>query len=114
MSRDSKAVSAKTKAPLSSPATSAALGMEWPDGVFSLSHVAIPFSPDDPLYGANNNAGSTYQGLPLGHLQPRGETHLLTMSLGKFMRLRHNPFFAYLEKRVAEEIDKTLEQYYSE
>lgn len=28
-----------------------ALGLEWPAGVLSLSHVALPFPPDDPLYG---------------------------------------------------------------
>ena len=27
------------------------LGLAWPDGVYSLSHVALPFPPDDALYG---------------------------------------------------------------
>ena len=27
------------------------LNLAWPDGVISLSHVALPIPPDDPLYG---------------------------------------------------------------
>jgi hypothetical protein len=46
-----------------------------------------------------------YQGLPLGSLKPRGETRLLTASLGQLMRLRYNPFFAYVEQRINTEID---------
>jgi hypothetical protein len=38
----------------------------------------------------------------MGALQPRGETHLLIAPVGQLMRLRHNPFFAYVERRVIE------------
>ena len=31
--------------------TTAALSLSWPDEVYSLSHIALPFSPDDPLNG---------------------------------------------------------------
>ncbi len=27
------------------------LGLAWPDDVYSLAHIALPFAPDDPLYG---------------------------------------------------------------
>jgi hypothetical protein len=40
---------------------------------------------------------------------PRGETQYLTVPLSQFMRLRHNPFFSYIEKRVIEEIDNLLD-----
>ena len=36
---------------LGAPATERALDLAWPRNVFSLSHVALPFPPDDPLYG---------------------------------------------------------------
>ena len=26
-------------------------GLDWPGDFFSLSHVALPISPDDPIYG---------------------------------------------------------------
>ena len=45
---------------------------------------------------------------PLGALQPRGESHLLTAPLGQLMRLRHNPFFSYVERRVVDEIDNAM------
>jgi len=84
--------------------------MAWPRGVYSLAHVAIPFAPDDPVYGSSaNNRKNGYQGLPLGALQPRGETRLLTAPLSQLMRLRHNPFYAYVEQRVGGEIDSTLQ-----
>ena len=32
------------------------LPYRWPRGMLSLSHVALPFPPDDPLYGAQRPA----------------------------------------------------------
>jgi hypothetical protein len=52
--------------------------------------------------------GSDYQGLPLGALSPRGETRLLIAPVGQLMRLRHNPFFSYIEARVDKEISESL------
>ncbi len=98
----------KTKASGSSRIDSKPLAMSWPRGVYSLAHVAIPFAPDDPVYGAGAGPQGSYQGLPLGSLQPRGETHLLSAPLGQLMRLRHNPFFAYLEQRLEGEISEML------
>lgn len=43
---------AHRKAPLSNDASETEhLNLAWPTGVISLSHVALPFPPDDPLYG---------------------------------------------------------------
>ena len=105
---DSQQVAERTKAPRSSTIDSKPLQMAWPHGVYSLAHVAIPFAPDDPVYGTGDARQCTYHGLPLGALQPRGETHLLTASLSQLMRLRHNPFFAYVEQRLVVEMDKLL------
>jgi hypothetical protein len=77
------------------------LGLTWPESVYSLSHVALPFPPDDPLYGAIDDPDRTW-GLPLGSLEPRGERGLLRLSIESVMRLRYNPFYAYLEERTLE------------
>ena len=78
---------------------SMATGMKWPAGVFSLSHVALPFSPDDPVYGARppkRKESLIYLGKP----ELLGERGLLAISPANLMRLRHNPFFDYLWTRV--------------
>jgi alpha-beta hydrolase superfamily lysophospholipase len=102
---DSQHVAQRTKAPRSLDVETKALDMVWPSGVYSLAHVAIPFAPDDPVYGADKNPGSAYKGVPFGRMQPRGEIHYLTVPLSQLMRLRYNPFFTYVEKRVIAEID---------
>jgi alpha-beta hydrolase superfamily lysophospholipase len=105
---DSRSVAEQTKTPRSQSADVKDLNMTWPPGVFSLSHVAIPFSSDDPIYGSVENPNAPYQGLPFGRLQPRGETHYLTAPLSQLMRLRHNPFFPYVAQRVLTMIDQVL------
>ena len=102
---DSLEVARRTKAPRSPEVETAPLGMAWPPGIYSLSHVAIPFSSNDPVYGVEKDLGSAYKGVPIGNIQPRGETSYLTVPLSQLMRLRHNPFFAFIEKRVITEID---------
>lgn len=71
---------------------------QWPNGVYSLSHVALPFPPDDPLYGAVPDTSET--GLYLGKIELQGERGILQISPGQFIRLRHNPFYGYLTERV--------------
>ena len=106
---DSSSLAQRTKAPRSPDIEATALGMEWPPGVYSLAHVAIPFSPDDPIYGSGKAPSDVYKGVPIGSMQPRGETHYLTVPLSQLIRLRHNPFFDYVEKRVIAEIDEVTE-----
>jgi hypothetical protein len=76
------------------------LGLAWPRGVFSLSHVAIPFPAGDPLYGAGS--GDESPGVRLGDLAGRGERGVLRISPGDMLRIRWNPFYPYLEERVLE------------
>lgn len=102
---DSELAIRQTQAPHSRVLDSVPLSISWPSGVYSLAHVAIPFPPDDPVYGGKDNTNTKYRGLPLGRLQPRGETGLLTVSVGQLMRLRHNPFFSYMEDQLIHEID---------
>ncbi len=71
----------------------------WPDGVFSLSHVALPFPPDDPLYGLY--PVSVADGLPsFGAFAARGETGALAISPAEQLRLRSNPFFSVVRQRI--------------
>jgi hypothetical protein len=75
-------------------------GLAWPSNVFSLSHIAVPFPPDDPVYGATRPAHPAL--IFLGRPEVLGERGLLAVSPSVLMRLRHNPFFAYMEKRLEE------------
>jgi hypothetical protein len=74
------------------------LDLEWPRGIISLSHVALPFPPDDPLYGAIRPESRNE--LHLGQIAIRGERGLMVLSSDWLLRLRHNPFYEVLESRV--------------
>jgi alpha-beta hydrolase superfamily lysophospholipase len=78
---------------------SAILG-RWPPSVYSLAHIALPFSPQDPLYGGPLAAESP--GLHLGNAALRGERGVLRVSPGALLRMHWNPFFPHLEDRVVE------------
>jgi len=79
---------------------SLALNLSWPSYVYSLSHVALPFSSDDPIYGAQPQPGSDL--IFLGAVDLRGERGLLSVSPAMFARIRHNPFMPYVEQRITE------------
>ena len=97
---DSREIVAINRSAGSSAAVRETTGLVWPGAIFSLSHVALPFSPEDPLYGAKPPASSN--ALYLGQAELRGERGLLTVGAADLMRLRHNPFYAYQERRVLE------------
>ena len=78
-----------------------ALGLAWPPEMFSLTHVAIPFAPNDPFYGIDRSGGLAGL-LPLGRLSPRGERAVLTMGTERLMRLSSNPFFPFVAERIAQ------------
>jgi hypothetical protein len=73
--------------------------------MISLSHVALPFPPDDPLYG--RGPAQSEEIAFLGHLDVRGERNLLRFPADWLMRLRHNPFYDYQEARVLEWLGAT-------
>lgn len=77
------------------------LGLAFPAEVYSLSHVALPFPCDDPLYGLAPRADEDY-GIRLGTLILRGERGALVVSAEQFSRLTCNPFFEDLERRVGQ------------
>ncbi|WP_315974486.1 hypothetical protein [Microvirga sesbaniae] len=82
-----------------------ALGLTFPPGTFSLSHIALPFPVTDPLYGSQPDSRESF-GLHLGTLTPRGERGVLVVPLDVLVRISSNPFYPYLERRVAEGIDQ--------
>jgi alpha-beta hydrolase superfamily lysophospholipase len=74
-------------------------GLSWPPTLVSLGHVALPFPPDDPVYGFI--AGSGHAGIPgIGSWLLRGESGALTISLGALTRLRSNPFWSLIDADV--------------
>lgn len=101
---ESLQVIARRKAPLSSDASETEpLNLAWPTGVISLSHVALPFPPDDPLYGQRPPDNENV--LFLGQMALQGERGLLKIPYDWLLRLRHNPFYDFLEKQTLVWID---------
>ena len=95
----SRAVSAHYKPPFTENiAVVEPLWREWPKGVFSLSHVALPFPPNDPLYGRYPPESANR--IFLGQQALQGERGLLRIPPNFLLRLRYNPFYDYLERRV--------------
>ncbi len=74
------------------------LDLAWPPGVISLSHVALPIPPDDPLYGQRPPENDEI--LFLGQMAIQGERGLLKLPSDWLLRLRHNPFYDFLEQRI--------------
>ncbi len=58
--------------PARMPITTEPLGLSWPESIYSLSHVALPFPIDDPIYGGEGH-GRELGSVSLGRLSPRGE-----------------------------------------
>ncbi|MGI9270829.1 MAG: alpha/beta hydrolase [Woeseiaceae bacterium] len=77
------------------------LAQSWPGGVYSLSHVAVPFAPTDAWYGVVDDNG-TPRNNTFSSVAPRGDQAILAIPLSRLMRLRYNPFFDYVESRTVE------------
>jgi hypothetical protein len=97
----SENISARSRPPHQSIFKEQILGMEWPEEFYSLSHVALPFPPDDEIYGfsADTNPGRLVQ---IGSVQMVGELGALTFPSNLYTRARSNPFFGYIKQRVLE------------
>ena len=79
------------------------LGLSYPLGVFSLSHVALPFPLSDSLYGMFPDPLEEY-GVSLGAVAPRGERGTLIVSLDSLIRMSSTPFFPYMLERIEQGI----------
>ena len=97
-SPDSEAIVAVRRASGETALTQVETGLRWPLEVFALSHVALPFPPDDPIYGAHPPRTPT--AIYLGRPDLLGERGLLAVPAADLLRLRFNPFYSYLEQRT--------------
>lgn len=79
------------------------LNLAWPQDMFSLSHIAVPFPLSDDLYGTQPGEKNRY-GISLGTLSLRGETSSLTVGPETFMRATSNPFFSEMMARIDAQI----------
>jgi hypothetical protein len=80
--------------------------LEWPGELVSLSHIAVPFPPEDPIYGSTD--GTVDSGLPLGTLSMRAEPSALMLSTALFVRSRYNPFYSFMEDRIVSWLQRVI------
>ncbi|CAA0125506.1 Thermostable monoacylglycerol lipase [Halioglobus japonicus] len=98
-SANSRDVTAYTKLPYAAGHShTESLEQAWPASVFSLSHVALPFPPNDSLYGKQQPSGDRQ--IFLGQQAMQGERGVLKIPGDFLLRLRHNPFYQYMQTRV--------------
>jgi alpha-beta hydrolase superfamily lysophospholipase len=98
-------VVARSGDPGSSDVTETATDLAWPSDTFSLSHIALPFSPNDPVYGRSPDE-SLGRIVRLGLLSPRGERAVLVAPMDVLMRVSSNPFYSYLEKETQKWVER--------
>jgi alpha-beta hydrolase superfamily lysophospholipase len=84
------------------------LAWQWPVEVHSLSHVALPFPFDDPLYGVSDAVASP--GIALSKITQHGELGVIKIPAAEMLRLKWNPFYPYLEQRVLTFLQLTEKQ----
>jgi len=83
------------------PAVTRETTLTWPRDLVSLGHVALPFKPDDPVYGIA--PGSGHAGIPsIGSWLLRGEAGATTIGLGSLTRVRSNPFWPLIDADIGE------------
>lgn len=74
-------------------------GLHFPDDMFSLSHIAMPFPQGDALYGSRPAEGKKL-GINMATLVPRGERNVLIDSLDSLMRQSYNPFYPWMVQQI--------------
>jgi alpha-beta hydrolase superfamily lysophospholipase len=99
---NSEEVVVHTRKPGQTDITETDINLSWPDDVFSLGHIALPFPTQDPLYGAGHlKDNSEFQ---LGSMAIRGEKGMLRVPASAMLRIHWNPFYPYLEQRTLHHI----------
>lgn len=102
-------VHARTLQPQQTAIEDLPLGLAWPPQMFSLSHVALPFAIDDPVYGSEPPDSPT-PSIALGKLSPRGEKGVLTVPVETLMRIGWNPFLPYMLQLIVEAASSSASQ----
>ncbi len=77
--------------------------LAWPPGIITLSHTAIPFRFDDPIYG-DTTAANGEKRTNVGNLIVRAERGALSVNTDSLLRMRANPFYKVVEDRVVEQL----------
>ena len=72
--------------------------MVWPNDFFAMSHVAVPISPKNEVYGATSR---------FSQLLVHGERNVLVISADDLMRIQYNPFFELMEMEIKDFIRKS-------
>lgn len=76
------------------------LDVSWPLDVYSLAHIALPFPPDDPLYGSGDNGSDNKHVIRLGSLAVHGERKTLSIPISALTRQHWNPFFSVITDKT--------------
>lgn len=79
------------------------LGLAYPNNIYSMSHIALPFPPTDSLYGFEPDPNENF-GINLGAIAPRGEIGALIVGIDTILRVSSNPFYPYFAERIDEGI----------
>ncbi|MBT1445705.1 alpha/beta fold hydrolase [Shewanella sp. JM162201] len=85
-----------TEASLDAPARP--LGLAWPENIYSLSHVALPFSKDDSLYGLGQIPNSNR--IQIGAAASRGERGIFGVPADEMLRQKWNPFYHFQQSEI--------------
>lgn len=80
--------------------------LKWPAGIFSLSHIAVPFRADDPVYGDGSVGNEDNGRIVFGTLAPRGELGVLRLNPDYFLRARYNPFYEFQASYLIEWLER--------
>jgi alpha-beta hydrolase superfamily lysophospholipase len=80
------------------------LALAWPEDVYSLSHISLPFPANDPVYGYDTRDSQGNEIQTLGNLSIRGEQGVLSVPASTLSRLRSNPFYSYLQDRITDAV----------
>ncbi|WP_028857125.1 alpha/beta hydrolase [Psychrilyobacter atlanticus] len=71
------------------------LDFKWSKNTFSLAHISLPISPENPLYGKDTFLGG-------GNIKGENGTAVIPANVSG--RLRYNDFFNYVEKNITDKI----------
>ena len=72
--------------------------LNWPLGVYSLSHVALPFPESDPLYGPHYQKQNEH--IQIGQAIFKGERGLFGIPAAEMLRQKWNPFYPYMVEQM--------------
>ena len=82
------------------PGESSAPRAESRAGGTTRGEVLRRFRRDDPLYGIVFDPASNH--VQIGCAALRGERGVLSISASEMLRIRFNPFYSYVERRILE------------